>query len=83
MQLLAPDGFNVLPAGGRPAAGRRPTDQWRIGEDVIDAHSQVFPADLLAGDYQLEVGYLCCRAGGGSAPWAARAGGRGRSDFRR
>jgi len=56
VHLLAPDGFNVLGADSLPAGGRRPTDQWALNTDVIDAHPIGLPADLPPGEYQLEVG---------------------------
>ena len=39
-----------------PAGGLRPTSQWRLDELVEDAYQIPIPADLPAGNYELEVG---------------------------
>jgi mannosyltransferase len=56
VHLLAPDGFNVAGADGLPRGGQSPTDQWALGEMVIDAHLIALPADFALGHYMIEVG---------------------------
>jgi len=54
--LLAPDGFSPVSQDGLPRQGMYPTDQWKIGKDVIDPHPIPLPADMPSGEYRLEIG---------------------------
>lgn len=56
VHFLAADGFDVADADSLPAGGRRPTDQWGVGEVVIDPHLIPVPADAPPGEYGIEVG---------------------------
>ena len=51
VHLLTADGFNVANADSPPANGKRPTDQWAIGETIIDSHPILLPADLPPSQY--------------------------------
>ena len=63
VHLLAADGFDLVQADSLPAGGRRTTDQWAPGGDVIDPHILALPADVPPGDYQLEVGLYLLASG--------------------
>ena len=56
VHFLAADGFDVAGADSLPAGGRRLTDQWGVGEAVIDPHLIPVPADAPPGEYGIEVG---------------------------
>ena len=56
VQLLNSDGVLVAQRDAEPVGNLKPTDGWVVGEEVIDQHGLLIPADLPAGDYQLVVG---------------------------
>ncbi len=63
VHLLTPDGFEVGNADSQPDEGRRPTNQWAVGESVIDPHRMALEAELPAGEYGLEVGLYALETG--------------------
>ncbi|MBN8595278.1 MAG: glycosyltransferase family 39 protein [Anaerolineae bacterium] len=56
LQLLRPEGSLAAQRDSEPVNGARPTSTWTAGENVIDRHGLVLPADLPAGEYMLIVG---------------------------
>jgi hypothetical protein len=56
VHVRAPDGFNVLGADSLPGGGRRPSDHWVPGADVIDAHPIALPPELPRGEYRVVIG---------------------------
>lgn len=55
-QVLDAGGALVAQHDGPPAAGLRPTTDWRRGEVIPDPHRIPLPADMPAGTYRLIVG---------------------------
>jgi 4-amino-4-deoxy-L-arabinose transferase-like glycosyltransferase len=56
VHLLDPSGQVAAGHDGVPADGTRPTTGWVPGEFITDVHSVSIPADLVAGEYVVEVG---------------------------
>jgi hypothetical protein len=56
VHLLGPEGQVVSGHDGQPAGGDRLTTGWVPGEYVTDLHELAIPADLLPGEYVVEVG---------------------------
>lgn len=56
VHFLAADGFDVVDADSLPRGGQQPTDQWQVGETVIDPHLIPLPGDMPPGRYSIEVG---------------------------
>ncbi len=55
VQILDADGRLRAQHDSLPAEGRYPTRYWRAGEQVSDLHRLALPAELMAGQYQLQV----------------------------
>jgi len=56
VHIYKPDGTLLAQHDGEPAGGLRPTHQWAVGDQVIDAHGLLIPAGTPAGDYVVMVG---------------------------
>ena len=56
--VLRADGSWAAGTDGEPAAGTRPTTSWSVGETIIDKRSIALPADLAAGTYTLQAGFV-------------------------
>ncbi|MGD9146789.1 MAG: hypothetical protein PVI80_14585, partial [Anaerolineae bacterium] len=56
VHLLGPDGEVLVGHDSEPALGTRPTTGWVPGEYVADPHELSLPADLVSGEYVIEVG---------------------------
>jgi len=54
--LYKPDGTLLAQHDGEPGGGLRPTHQWVVAEQVIDAHGLLIPPDAPPGSYTLMVG---------------------------
>jgi hypothetical protein len=63
VHFLAPDGFDLVDADSLPDEGRKPTNQWQVGEPVIDPHPIPVPIDLSPGDYRIEIGLYLLETG--------------------
>lgn len=63
-----PDG-GVVWAGkdARPGQGSIPTTAWRPGDLILDEYQIALPAEMPAGEYQIEVGLYDPAAGGARA----------------
>jgi mannosyltransferase len=64
VHLLGPDGRVVAGHDGEPVGGTRPTTGWVPGEFITDLHEVSIPADLLPGEYVVEVGLYDAGASG-------------------
>jgi hypothetical protein len=56
VQMLDSTGKLVAQHDGEPVAWSRPTDKWRTGDQYVDRHGVLLPADLAPGQYKLLVG---------------------------
>ncbi len=61
VHLLTPDGEFVAGQDGQPLEGLYPTSFWGEGETVVDGRSWF--ADVLPGEYQLQVGLYLLETG--------------------
>jgi 4-amino-4-deoxy-L-arabinose transferase-like glycosyltransferase len=47
----------------RPGRGSYPTTRWQAGEVIVDDYRLVLPADVLGGEYQIEIGMYILKTG--------------------
>jgi hypothetical protein len=55
-ELAAGNGALAAQQDAEPVAWSRPTDGWQAGEQIVDGHGVLLPADLPPGAYTLVVG---------------------------
>jgi len=57
LRLVAADGHVWAKQAGRPLGGSVPTPCWLPGDDLLDYHELLLPADTPSGEYTVQVGY--------------------------
>lgn len=50
------EGALVAQRDAEPVGNQKPTNTWLVGEQIVDKHGLLVPADLPAGDYALLIG---------------------------
>jgi hypothetical protein len=63
VHFIAPDGFVTADADGLPRNGAYPTNQWKVGEDVIDPHRIFIPDGAAPAEYHIEIGLYRAETG--------------------
>ena len=57
VRLVGEDGQAWAEAAGQPFGGLIPTSTWREGDELLDGHELLLPAEVPAGRYAVQVAY--------------------------